>query len=267
MGLKMQVRKISGPQTRVPNHPRGDKHRGVPLTRFEDVERKTSAECREFVPPPGLVLRGQNVAMPAGMARSRSLRKCAKGRRLAYIKQPHLTSVTGTLEFEATSMAIDPSTRHAMSPMSASEPKSSVLKRTAAPQKDSISGTDTTAIQHPASVKLLKNVLAVDIGGTSVKILATGQTERRSFPSGPTLTPKQMAADIKRMTEDWTYELVSIGYPGPVVRGRPVAEPHNLGPGWVGFNYKAAFGCPVKVLNDAAMQALGSYEGGRMLFL
>jgi polyphosphate glucokinase len=116
--------------------------------------------------------------------------------------------------------------------MSANESKSSVLKRTAAPQKDSISGTEITAIQQSAaSVKLLKNVLAVDIGGTSVKILATGQTERRSFPSGPTLTPKQMVADIKRMTEDWTYESVSIGYPGPVRRDRPIADPKNLGPG------------------------------------
>jgi polyphosphate glucokinase len=152
--------------------------------------------------------------------------------------------------------------------MSANETKSSVLKRTAAPQKDSISGTEITAIQQSAaSVKLLKNVLAVDIGGTSVKILATGQTERRSFPSGPTLTPKQMVADIKRMTADWTYESVSIGYPGPVRRDRPIADPKNLGPGWVGFDFTAAFGRPVKVLNDAALQAFGAYKGGKMLFL
>ncbi len=155
-----------------------------------------------------------------------------------------------------------------MSPMSARESKSSVLKRTAAPQKDSISGTETSAIQQSAAgVKLLENVLAVDIGGTSVKILATGQTERRSFPSGPTLTPKQMAADIKRMTEDWTYESVSIGYPGPVRRDRPIADPKNLGAGWVGFDFTAAFGRPVKVLNDAALQAFGAYKGGKMLFL
>ena len=153
-------------------------------------------------------------------------------------------------------------------PMSASESKSSVLKRTAAPQRDSISGKETGAIQQDAAgLKLLKNVLAVDIGGTSVKILMTGQAERRSFPSGPTLTPKQMVADIKRMTEDWTYEAVSIGYPGPVLRDRPIADPKNLGPGWVGFDFAAAFGRPVKVLNDAALQAVGAYKGGKMLFL
>src|SRR6516164_2665699 len=133
--------------------------------------------------------------------------------------------------------------------MSASESKSSALKGAAAPRKDSISDTEPTAIQQSAaSVKLLKNVLAVDIGGTSVKILAIGQTERRSFPSGPTLTPKQLVADIKRMTKDWTYEVVSIGYPGPVRRDRPIADPKNLGQGWVGFDFASAFGRPVKVL-------------------
>lgn len=152
--------------------------------------------------------------------------------------------------------------------MIASESKPSVPKRAAAPQSASTSGTETSAIQQgAASVKRLKNVLAVDIGGTSVKILVTGQTERRSFPSGPTLTPKQMVSDIKRMTEDWTYEVVSIGYPGPVRRDRPVADPRNLGEGWVGFDFAAAFGRPVKVLNDAALQAFGAYKSGKMLFL
>lgn len=112
-----------------------------------------------------------------------------------------------------------------------------------------------------------KTVLAVDIGGTSVKILATGQSERRSFPSGPTLTPERMVSEVKRLTGDWTYDVVSVGYPGPVLRGRPIAEPYNLGRGWVGFDFGAAFGCPVKVVNDAVMQALGSYRGGKMLFL
>ncbi len=110
-------------------------------------------------------------------------------------------------------------------------------------------------------------VLVVDVGGTSVKILATGQGERRKFPSGPTLTPAEMVAGVKRAAADWQYEAVSVGYPGPVVRGRPAKEPANLGSGWVGFDFEAAFGCPVKVINDAAMQALGSYEGGKMLFL
>jgi polyphosphate glucokinase len=110
-------------------------------------------------------------------------------------------------------------------------------------------------------------VLAVDVGGTHVKILASGQTERREFASGPTLTAKQMVARLKALATDWKYERVSVGYPGPVLHSRPVAEPHNLGPGWVGFDFEAAFERPVKVMNDAAMQALGSYKGGKMLFL
>jgi polyphosphate glucokinase len=111
------------------------------------------------------------------------------------------------------------------------------------------------------------NVLAVDVGGTHVKILATGQEEKREFVSGPTLTAEEMVRQVKELAGDWKYEAVSIGYPGPVLHGKPVAEPHNLGPGWVGFDYQAAFGCPVKIVNDAAMQALGSYQGGKMLFL
>jgi predicted NBD/HSP70 family sugar kinase len=111
------------------------------------------------------------------------------------------------------------------------------------------------------------NVLVVDVGGTKVKILATGQDVPRKFPSGPTMTPEQMVAGVKEAATGWEYEVVTIGYPGPVLQGRPVSEPHNLGTGWVGFDYEAAFGCPVQVLNDASMQALGSYEGGKMLFL
>jgi len=111
------------------------------------------------------------------------------------------------------------------------------------------------------------NVLVVDVGGTNVKVLATGQKEPRKFPSGPTLAPDAMVAGVKDLAADWQYEAVSVGYPGFVVRGRPVAEPHNLCRGWVGFDYHAAFGCPVKLINDAAMQALGSYNGGKMFFL
>jgi polyphosphate glucokinase len=112
-----------------------------------------------------------------------------------------------------------------------------------------------------------KSVLVVDVGGTNLKILASGHEDRRKIPSGPTLTPEEMVPAVVKLAEGWEYEVVTIGYPGPVIRGRAVAEPYNLGPGWMGFNFKAAFGCPVKLINDAAMQALGSYEGGKMLFL
>ena len=111
------------------------------------------------------------------------------------------------------------------------------------------------------------NVLAVDIGGTNVKILVSGEKEPRKFPSGPHLTPREMVAGVKKLAEGWKYEAVSIGYPGMVIHHHPVAEPRNLGRGWVGFDYREAFGKPVKIVNDAAMQALGSYKGGRMLFL
>ena len=111
------------------------------------------------------------------------------------------------------------------------------------------------------------NVLVVDVGGTHVKILATGQKQRREFPSGPKLTPKQMVAGVKKLAKDWEYNVISIGYPGVVVGNRPVADPYNLGNGWAGFDFGAAFECPVKVINDAAMQALGSYKHGKMLFL
>jgi polyphosphate glucokinase len=111
------------------------------------------------------------------------------------------------------------------------------------------------------------NVLAVDVGGTNVKILATGQDKPRKFPSGPTLTAKEMVAGVKKLAQGWKYDAVSIGYPGLVIHGRPVSEPRNLGKGWVGFDYRAAFGNPVTIINDAAMQALGSYKGGKMLFL
>jgi len=107
----------------------------------------------------------------------------------------------------------------------------------------------------------------IDVGGTHVKLLATGRKKRVEFSSGPEMTPAKMIRDVKQATAGWDYSAVSIGYPGPVIHNRPVAEPHNLGRGWVGFDFHKAFGHPVKVINDAAMQALGSYEGGRMLFL
>jgi polyphosphate glucokinase len=111
------------------------------------------------------------------------------------------------------------------------------------------------------------NVLVVDVGGTHVKILATGQKQSREFPSGPTLSAKQMVGGVKKLAGNWKYDAVSIGYPGPVINNRPLTDPWNLGQGWAGFDFEAAFKCPVKVVNDAAMQALGSYKGGKMLFL
>ena len=111
------------------------------------------------------------------------------------------------------------------------------------------------------------NILVIDVGGTHVKILASGEKDKREIDSGPTLTARQMVSSVKKLADGWEYDVVSIGYPGPVVHDRPVAEPHNLGKGWMGFNFGSAFKLPTKVINDAAMQALGSYRGGKMLFL
>ncbi|HXX14162.1 MAG TPA: ROK family protein [Candidatus Eremiobacteraceae bacterium] len=110
-------------------------------------------------------------------------------------------------------------------------------------------------------------VLVIDVGGTHIKALLSGETEPRKFDSGPSMNPGEMVKGVKKMTQDWRYDAVSIGYPGPVLRNRPIVEPYNLGKGWVGFHYEKAFGCPTKILNDAAMQALGSYKKGRMLFV
>ena len=110
-------------------------------------------------------------------------------------------------------------------------------------------------------------VLAIDIGGTNVKVITNNGTERRRFPSGPELTPTQMVAGVVEVTQDWSFEVVAIGVPAPVRNGNVVREPANLGVGWKDFDFVAAFGKPTKVVNDAALQALGSYEGGKMLFL
>lgn len=111
------------------------------------------------------------------------------------------------------------------------------------------------------------NVLVIDVGGTNVKMLATGQKEPRKIPSGLAMTAGKMVREVKECVKDWKFDRVSLGYPGPIINGHPLREPHNLGRGWMKFNFSQAFGCPVKILNDAAMQALGSYKGGRMLFL
>jgi polyphosphate glucokinase len=110
-------------------------------------------------------------------------------------------------------------------------------------------------------------ILTVDVGGTHVKILATGQKQKREIVSGPKMTARQMVSAVRKLAKDWVYDVVSVGFPGPVLHGRPMAEPHNLGRGWTKFDFASAFGLPVKVVNDAAMQALGSYRSGRMLFL
>ena len=110
-------------------------------------------------------------------------------------------------------------------------------------------------------------ILVIDVGGTHVKARLSGRREERKIVSGPAMTAARMVRDVKRMVKDWKYDRVSIGYPGIVIHGRPVHEPYNLGAGWVRFNFAKAFGRPVKVINDAAMQALGSYKRGSMLFL
>lgn len=111
------------------------------------------------------------------------------------------------------------------------------------------------------------NILAIDVGGTHVKVLATGHRKPIEIPSGPKMTAREMVKKVRQETTGWRYSAVSIGYPGPVLHSKPVSEPVNLGGGWVGFDFAKAFGHPVRLINDAAMQALGSYKGRRMLFL
>jgi polyphosphate glucokinase len=111
------------------------------------------------------------------------------------------------------------------------------------------------------------NVLTIDIGGSNVKILLSGEKEPRKMPSGPDFTPAQLVEDVRKLAEGWKYDVISIGFPAPVHNNAPAAEPFNIGKGWVEFDYEKSFKCPVKMINDAAMQALGSYKGGKMLFL
>jgi len=119
----------------------------------------------------------------------------------------------------------------------------------------------------PSDPQTPKTILVVDVGGSNIKLMRSGSTDRVKFPSGPRFTPRQLMAGICKHAPDWEYDAVSLGLPVPVVRDKPVREPNNLGRGWVRFDYQAAFGKPIKLINDAAMQALGSYDGGRMLFL
>jgi polyphosphate glucokinase len=140
-------------------------------------------------------------------------------------------------------------------------------RKRAASRQDRSEGALTSPMNASAGGRSSTKVLVVDVGGTSVKIMASGQRERRQFRSGSQLTPAHMVSVVKDLAADWTYDVVSIGVPCQVLGGRPISEPHNLGPGWVGFDFARAFGRPVKVVNDAAMQALGSYRGGKLLFL
>jgi polyphosphate glucokinase len=115
--------------------------------------------------------------------------------------------------------------------------------------------------------KKQQRVLAIDVGGSHVKVRVSNRRDVRVFESGPLMTARRMVAGVHKLVGDWKYDVVSIGYPGMVVHGKIVTEPHNLGRGWVGFDFRRALGRPTRVINDAAMQAIGSYEGGRMLFL
>ena len=110
-------------------------------------------------------------------------------------------------------------------------------------------------------------ILAIDVGGSRVKFMTDKERTKRAFASGPDLSAKALVRKVKALTKDWSYDVISIGYPGPVANNRPLSEPHNLGLGWGGFNFEKAFGRPTRVVNDALMQAIGSYQGGRMLFL
>jgi hypothetical protein len=131
-----------------------------------------------------------------------------------------------------------------------------------------VAKSGATKAATPAAAKPSgRKVLVVDVGGTHVKMLLAGEKEVRKFDSGPKLTAEATIKGVRAATKDWQYDCVSIGYPGPVINGRPLREPHNLGGGWMGFDFAKAFGKPVKLVNDASMQAIGSYQGGKMLFL
>src|SRR5882672_2180962 len=116
-------------------------------------------------------------------------------------------------------------------------------------------------------MKTSQRILVIDVGGTHIKVLVTGMKQPILIPSGPTLVPRVMIRQVKDAVKNFPFDVVSIGYPGPAVHGKPLHDPHNLGPGWVGFDFRRALGRPVKIINDAAMQALGSYKKGRLLFL
>jgi polyphosphate glucokinase len=155
--------------------------------------------------------------------------------------------------------------------------KNSLKPGTTSRSKDKSIGQETqqrissfsfhTSSAPPAKGKPPSQILVIDVGGSHVKILSTREKISRRFVSGPKMTAQQMVAGVLKLAKGWKYDGISIGYPGAVLRGKPVTEPYELGGGWVGFDFNKAFGCPVRLINDAAMQAMGSYEGGKMLFL
>lgn len=161
-----------------------------------------------------------------------------------------------------------------MKPNNPTKPNDSVKPKDSENPSDSMKPDDSRkpnkAVRPGESIKPAdkrRRVLAIDVGGSHVKMRVSNRREERQFESGPHLTARRMVAAVHKMTGDWTYDAVSIGYPGIVIHGKIVTEPHNLGGGWAGFDFPAAFGRPTRVINDAAMQAIGSYQGGRMLFL
>ena len=111
-----------------------------------------------------------------------------------------------------------------------------------------------------------KRILAIDVGGSNVKVMISRE-QRRKFKSGPNMTPRELVNQLKSVLEDWTFDAISMGFPAPVRNGSILTEPKHLGPGWTRFNFEKSLGKPVRIINDAAMQALGSYHGHRMLFL
>ena len=114
---------------------------------------------------------------------------------------------------------------------------------------------------------MTKNILVIDVGGSHVKLMISQRVKRKKFESGPEMGPRKFVTETKKLVKDWKYRAIAIGFPAPIKNGKIAAEPKNLGKGWVGFNFRKALGKPVRIINDAAMQALGSYHGGRMLFL
>ena len=135
------------------------------------------------------------------------------------------------------------------------------------PDITSLHTTRGDFVKKPQTAPKKHSVLVIDVGGTNIKLLMIGQKVPLKIPSGPSITAAKMVRLVKNATRSWKYDCIAIGYPGPVINGHPLREPHNLGGGWMGFDFRKAFGRPVKVINDASMQALGSYKGGRMLFL